>query len=580
MLARAWALLLLLAPPTAVPAPAPVAVPPPSPAAAPAPAPVSPPPAPIDTLAARFPNAQLDDKTLCDRLLARTAADTAFVDPEPRARRKVIVSDLHLGPGTGDLRFAGLEDFYSHADWTAFLERQAAAGPTDLIINGDFIEFWQIAAALGALPKRSDPKQPATGVVLAADQRFAVTAIELVLAAHRRVFTDLGKLLDGGDHRVIIIAGNHDADLLWPKVQLAIARAIKPRDPARLIFTPGPTYEHRGVHVEHGHAFDAANSFATNDTPFGRDRGGNCRLQSSWGQVFVDQFYTDVERKVPFIDNLYPESAAILWAMRDNPNPDRDVGAVVRFIDLLRVAEGGEFNRNAVTSLLQSASACRARSDRGPESVSEVVDHVASRLANGDVSGRATTDALMRFRFDPGLAGLWTALARAAKALPDVRAAAMSELRAIDPQALAQLRDELFGDPLNTAAARLLGGERGIGVVVFGHTHAVGGSVERVSAQRAIRLVREHRVVDRRRLRRRAARPWRRLGQADARRPQDVPGEERRRRHRIRGRRRPEAGAGGPGRASTGWWMNAARGPAPPTISATIRARCTSAPAR
>src|SRR6266498_2701439 len=124
------------------------------------PTPPSAPRASVDPLAARYPDAQLDDRTLCDRLLARTAADAVFVDPEPRARRKVIVSDLHLGPGTRDARFAGIEDFYSEAEWTAFLERQAAAGPTDLIVNGDFIEFWQIAAALGALPKRGDPRQP------------------------------------------------------------------------------------------------------------------------------------------------------------------------------------------------------------------------------------------------------------------------------------------------------------------------------------------------------------------------------------------------------------------------------------
>ena len=116
-----------------------------------------------DPIAARFPDAQLDDRTLCDRLLARTAADAALVDAEPRTRRKVIVSDLHLGPGTSDARFTGIEDFYSEAAWTAFLARQAAAGPTDLIINGDFIEFWQIAAALGALPKRTDARQPARG---------------------------------------------------------------------------------------------------------------------------------------------------------------------------------------------------------------------------------------------------------------------------------------------------------------------------------------------------------------------------------------------------------------------------------
>ena len=469
MFAQVWAFLLLLAAPAAA-APPPVA----------APLPVA---APPDAIAARFPNARLDDKALCDLLLARTAADAAFVDPEPRARRKVIVSDLHLGPGSGDPRFAGLEDFYSDAEWGAFLARQAAAGPTDLIINGDFIEFWQIAAALGALPKRTDPRQPATGPVLAGDQGLAVGAIELVLAAHRSVFADLGKLLDGGDHRVIIVAGNHDADLLWPKVQLAIARAIKPRDPSRLIFTPGPSYEHRGVHVEHGHAFDAANRFSTGHAPFGRDRDGRCRLQSSWGEVFVDQFYTDVERKVPFIDNLYPQSAAILWAMRDNPDPQRDAGAVIRFIDLLRVAEGGDFNRNAAASLLQSVLGTPGANDRGAESVSEVVEHVAGRLAKGDVTAAAITTALLRFRFDPELAGLWTALAKSAKALPDVRAAA-SELTAIDPAAPAHLHQELFGDPLNAAAARLLGGERNIEVVVFGHTHDVGGTIERIHARK------------------------------------------------------------------------------------------------
>jgi UDP-2,3-diacylglucosamine pyrophosphatase LpxH len=435
-----------------------------------------------DPIAARFPDAALDDRALCDRLLARTAADAALIDPEARTRRKVIVSDLHLGPGTTDARFTGIEDFYSHAAWAAFLARQAAAGPTDLIINGDFIEFWQIAAALGALPRRDDARQPATGPVLAADQSFGVAAIDLVIGAHRSVFADLGRLLDGGDHRVIVVAGNHDADLLWPKVQLAIARAINPRDPSRLLFTPGPTYEHAGVHVEHGHSFDAANRFATTHAPFGRDRDGACRLQSSWGEVFVDQFYTDIERKVPFIDNLYPQSAAILWAMRDNPDPQRDVGAVMRFIDLLRVAEGGDFNRNAVTSLLQSALGTPGARDRGPESVAEVIEHVAGRLVNGDASVLSITDTLMRFRFDPELSGLWDALARAAKALPDFRAA-LAELRAIDPQALARLRAELFGDPLATAAARLLGGRGGVSVVVFGHTHTVGGSVESIRAR-------------------------------------------------------------------------------------------------
>ena len=192
-------------------------------------------------------NAQLDERALCDLLLARTAADAAFVDSEPRARRKVIVSDLHLGPGgpAGDPRFTGLEDFYSDAEWGLFLARQAAAGPTDLIINGDFIEFWQIAAALGAIAQ-AQRSPPARGPApcWARDQSFGGRRRSSWSSRPTAsVFTDLGKLLDGGDHRVIIVAGNHDADLLWPKVQLAIARAIQPRDPSRLIFTPGPSYD-------------------------------------------------------------------------------------------------------------------------------------------------------------------------------------------------------------------------------------------------------------------------------------------------------------------------------------------------
>jgi len=51
---------------------------------------------------------------------------------------------------------------------------------------------------------------------------------------------------------VIVLAGNHDADVLWPKVQLAIARVIAPTDPSRLIFVAAAAYEHGGVHIEHG----------------------------------------------------------------------------------------------------------------------------------------------------------------------------------------------------------------------------------------------------------------------------------------------------------------------------------------
>lgn len=436
-------------------------------------------PPPSPDLATRFPLAALDDRALCDRLLARTAADHGVVvDPEPARRRKVIVSDLHLGPG--DHVFPGIEDFYAGDTWATFLADQAARGPTDLIIAGDFIDFWQLASARGDLPRRDGKVQPARGPVLASDQDGSLAALALVLAAHPDVFRQLGAFLGRGDHRVILLAGNHDADLLWPKVQLAIARAIAPVDPARLVFVDGAAYEHGGVHVEHGHAYDAANRFTAGHAPFGRDRDGRCRLEASWGEIFVDQFYTETERQIPFIDNLYPESAAVLWALREHPDPARDVGATLRFVELIRTAETHELNRDALGAMLQGALGLPGASGRGPGSVREVVDHVSSRLSAGDASARALTDGLARLRFDPELAGLWDALARAATALPDL-GAALTALGAIDGDALGHLRDEVFGDALETAAHHLLSTRPGLDVVVFGHTHEVGGSLHPIA---------------------------------------------------------------------------------------------------
>ncbi len=430
---------------------------------------------PADTkLRTRFPLAKLDERALCDHLLARGDAFHLTVDPEPMLRRKVIVSDLHLGPGVSDKRFTGIEDFYAEAEWRAFLDRHAAAGPTDLIIGGDFIEYWQIAAALRALPKRDD-KAPAGTPVLAADQKFSLDATRLVIAAHRDVFQALGELIKRGDHRVIIVAGNHDADLLWPKVQLEIARAIAPSDPARLLFVDAAAYEHGGVHVEHGHSYDAANKFATRHAPFGRDRDGRCRLQSSWGEVFVDAFYTETERQIPFIDNLYPESAAILWAIKDNPDPKRDVGAALRFIDLLRVAETREFNRDAVGAVIQGVFGTPGRDNDSP-SARDVMGQLSDRLANGDPKAIGVVNGLTRLLYDPDVSSLWTTVVNAVRALPDMRAA-IGELRTTDTAALGRLRETLFGESMETAAKRLLVANPALRVVVFGHTHTLGGAL-------------------------------------------------------------------------------------------------------
>lgn len=399
------------------------------------------------------------------------------------------MSDLHLGPGTTDPRFTGIEDFYSDREWGEFLAREGARGPTDVIIAGDFIELWQIASAMHALPRpgasdsradtRTRPGDANTrpdGPVLGADRAFSESAIALVIAAHPSVFRAMARFLDGGDHRVIIIPGNHDADLLWPSVQLAIARAVNPRDLSRLVFSDAVAYVHGGVYVAHGHALDAANRFATQHAPFGRDSSGRCRLQSNWGEVFVDLFYTETERQLPFIDNLYPEKAAILWAVRDNPDLARDLGAAVRAIDLLRAAQKGGLNRDALGAILQSATGITGT--RGPESTREVLDHVGDRLSHGDRDAENLVAGLMELATDPDLRSLRSGLTAAASALPDVRAA-LSAIRTIDPAQLATLQSRLFGDAAENSVEDMFE-DHEVDAVVLGHTHTVGGFVKKL----------------------------------------------------------------------------------------------------
>lgn len=426
-----------------------------------------------DALEARFPLAKLDDKVLCDALLARTADDYGVtVDPEPQTRRKVIVSDLHLGPGTHDRRFAGIEDFYADAEWSAFLAREAAKGPMDLVINGDFIEFWQIATVLGALPKLDDPNQPKQGAVLAADQAASVQAVTLAIKAHPGVFRAMGQLVDSGDHRVVIVAGNHDADLLWPRVQLAVARAIGAKALHRILFVQGNAYQHAGTYIAHGHEFDAANRFTTLHAPFGRDLSGRCRLQTNWGEVFVDVFYTETERQIPFIDNLYPEKAGILWGLRDNPDLARDLGAAMRAVDLLRAAQGKGLNKDAVGSLLQGTFGTAKK----PESSSEVIDHMLDRLTKGDRNADTTVFALIELAHDPAMQNVMRGLVAAAAAIPDMTAA-LRAVQTIDPAALDALQKKLFGDSMETAAKSVMK-DRGVMNVILGHTHSVGGFVK------------------------------------------------------------------------------------------------------
>jgi UDP-2,3-diacylglucosamine pyrophosphatase LpxH len=464
-----------------------------------------------------------DQATLCQRLLHPSIASATNDAARPMPRRKVIVSDLHLGPGDSDAKFSGIEDFYSDDAWNRFITAQMSAGPTDLIIAGDFIEFWQIASLRGDIPATFDATVQSKQVpIVGSNQASAEAVLAIVAAAHPSVFSALARFLSSGDHRVIVLAGNHDAAMQWPKVQMRLRHMLLPAANDRdrsLLFVQGDTYTDAGVIVTHGHQFDSANhadhganqrtlgseaDHGANQRTLGSeaDHGANqrtlgseadqnipafalgadeqCRLQSTWGEVFVDRFYTETERAVPFIDNLQPVSAGVLWTLRSQPDSLLALSSAIRFFVLLKQYETRTFNLQAVQGLLQSAVGTAGSDGRGPDSFDDVVSHMADNVLHDDVSLAAVSAAALRLSSDAELASLVSAVGRALAKLPDL-AAAKKALGDVRTEQLEQLHSVLFGDVYVNAATELVASAKA-SIVVVGHTHESGGSIHEISS--------------------------------------------------------------------------------------------------
>lgn len=424
-----------------------------------------------------FPLAGASDRELCAGLveqIAATGLQTRDRDAA-RPRRKIVISDLHLGPGSAaGRRFDGLEDFTHDGVLVRFLAANAG-DRTDLIINGDFLELWQIEGAMGLLPAKDTAgangaagPDGADGPRLGANQRGSLAALDVIFAAHPRVFDALARFIASGDNRLILIAGNHDSDLIWPAVQLRVARELGVKNLDRLVFVSSPAYRHAGVHVEHGHRLDGANAGQPGPT-VALDREGVCRLQSSWGQVFVAEFFNQLERSYPFVDNLYPESAALIWGMGEEPSRLGALSSALRFIDHLFSAQSLELNasalRGAITSVLGSPY-------RGDET------SILSALWEAIPTADRTWAAFEKILVDPQYRSLRDGVIAAVSA--DSLLDAAAALASIDLGSLSSLGDLLITEPSHVAATEIATYDNGLTVVVFGHSHHPGGDLDTI----------------------------------------------------------------------------------------------------
>ncbi len=167
----------------------------------------------------------------------------------------LVISDTHLGAGQyifGQKNI--LEDFYHDDELIAFFEYYSKGKfkdqEIDLVINGDFIDF----ATVPYVQYFDDDFWSETATI---------EKLKLIYKGHPRVFDAMDEFLNAPNKKITYIIGNHDAELILPKVREKFLHFFSESNRSKInIFWEETTYEAaKGVYIQHGHQYEKAHLF-------------------------------------------------------------------------------------------------------------------------------------------------------------------------------------------------------------------------------------------------------------------------------------------------------------------------------
>jgi UDP-2,3-diacylglucosamine pyrophosphatase LpxH len=174
------------------------------------------------------------------------------------ARQVYVISDLHLGGEYGagaHPEDRGFRLCSQVPTLTAFVEalagRPGDTQRTELIINGDFVDFLAERSTAGA--------SAATWTPFRANPRAAAATLKTIVERDRRFFRALTTFLERG-HRLVVLLGNHDLELALPFVRRTLLDELQigGRHDFEFIYD-GEAYIVGDGIIEHGNQYDAWN---------------------------------------------------------------------------------------------------------------------------------------------------------------------------------------------------------------------------------------------------------------------------------------------------------------------------------
>lgn len=363
--------------------------------------------------------------------------------------RVFIISDLHLGGRWGKDGDRGFRMMTCPERLARFIDRVAdEAGPAELVINGDFIDFL------------AEENVGAGGwQAFVADQHAVAERLRGLTSSDPDgcVFDALERLLAKGKGLTLLL-GNHDLELGLPAVR---ARLEKRLGQGRLRFiTDGEAYVVGDALIEHGNRYDNFNvvdhdalrrlrSLLSRGTPTA-EALKDADFEPPVGSELVATLMNPIKEELGFVDQLKPEGAGLyglLLALR--PGMWRKLDDIARFAWRAR-KRGPEADRPAVPGM-PGAVAGRGQGSlwqllRDEGYPAELVAELKNQLDSGAVAATTRTVLLS----------------------PTRRTLLRAALRRGDLQAVWDPAHET-GIEYRKAAQALA--TRGFRYVVFGHTH-------------------------------------------------------------------------------------------------------------
>lgn len=210
----------------------------------------------------------------------------------------LVISDLHLGRGkflkNGQPNI--LEDFVEDELFTEFIKYYSSGQNQweniHLVLNGDILNLIQI-----------DIEGVFDHII---DAERTVKAIEIVGKGHPSFFGALKEFLEVSNKKITYVIGNHDAAMAFPEAQEKFKELVG--GPVDFVFE----LEICGVHIEHGHRFEAINTVPP--THYFMDGPHHKQiLNLPWGSLFCINVLPRLRKDRPYIDKIRPMSAYVKW---------------------------------------------------------------------------------------------------------------------------------------------------------------------------------------------------------------------------------------------------------------------------